>query len=77
MRRLRPGLKPGRAAVPGAIRKLVDGRRGQNTTEYCLLLCALLVVFGLVASFLKNYIPKLADRAFELIVNAALSLALP
>ena len=52
-------------------------RPGQNTTEYFLLLCALLVVFGLVGSFLKSYIPKLMDRAFELILDAALSLALP
>jgi hypothetical protein len=52
-------------------------RRGQNTTEYFLLLCAMLVVFGLVGNFIKNYIPKLMDRAFEMTVDAALSLALP
>jgi hypothetical protein len=52
-------------------------RPGQNTTEYFLLLCSLLVVFGLVASFLKSYIPKLMDNAFDLIINAAMSLALP
>ncbi|MCX5795228.1 MAG: hypothetical protein NTY77_07035 [Elusimicrobia bacterium] len=54
------------------------GRRpGQNTTEYFLLLCSMLVVFGLVGSFLKSYIPKLMDHAFELILDAALNLALP
>lgn len=52
-------------------------RKGQNTTEYFLLMCAMLAVFGLVGSFIKDYIPKLMDRAFEMIVDAALSLALP
>lgn len=52
-------------------------RPGQNTTEYFLLLCAMLTVLGIVANFLKNYIPMLMDRAFELIVDAALQLALP
>jgi hypothetical protein len=52
-------------------------RPGQNTTEYFLLLCAMLTVFGLVGTFIKNYIPQLLDRALDLILNAALSLALP
>jgi hypothetical protein len=53
------------------------GRPGQNTTEYFLLLCAMLTVFGVVGGFLKSYTPLLMERAFALIVDAALQLALP
>jgi len=52
-------------------------RPGQNTTEYLLLMAAVLVVFNVVAFKLKSYLPELTERLLDLIVRAALSLAMP
>lgn len=52
-------------------------RRGQNTTEYLLLLCAMVMLSQVAYKFLSGYIPVLTERVIDLILTTALSLAAP
>lgn len=53
------------------------GRRGQATTEYLLLLCSVLTMTVMTASFIGRYGNELVDRVGERVLEAAIVLALP
>ena len=56
---------------------MAPSRRGQNTVEYMLLLCSVLIVISLAGAFLKNYVPMLLDRLADQILSAVIELAAP
>lgn len=51
--------------------------RGQNTVEYMLLLCLMVTVTMVTATFLKKYMPQLTEQLLELIIDTAIEMASP
>lgn len=53
------------------------GSRGQASTEYLMLLCAVLTVSVMTGTFLSRYGQDLAERVADHLLEAAIQLAAP
>ena len=53
------------------------GRRGQSTTEYMMLLCAVVALAAISGGAIQKYLPQVTERLLDAILSAALQLASP